>query len=817
MTNTKRTHQSGFSLVIAAVILMALGTVTAFMIRSESATSTQTFNKATYDSMEKLWGAIEEYAVAKGKFPCPASLTTPVGSDNYGKSIADCNTGSAPSGVDKLASGTVWRGMVPVKTLGVPIDWAIDKQGNRIVYVVSKDGYPGSYNVAVEEDGTTHNVDFILMNMGIDGMGAYSTEGSAVKSCIQTPVAGGGNHLIGGKNCSDDGNFVSRTIEASNTTEEANYYDDTVMYTDGTPLVVCSGATTLNWGACSATAGTNRISGNPAHWVGDATTPDYNTGGTAVQCTTDGAGNPLWVTSNSICTAHPASGCPSTQYPTFAKNVCSPNIGTVQTECNGYPNPTSFYKATGNSCGSGTDTEVEFHCCRPTCPSQTINWSPGASSCSQGSGGMGTYGDPAKTITDSTGPATGSVSIQCQSNGTWSQSSENCVTPCPANQTINWGSCTATSGASANYGDPGKVINDTASSHQGSVTITCNASGAWQQSSPSCAPITCPGSQTISWSDGANNCSASSGASGMYTDPGKTITDSTGGETGSATITCNASGSWVTSGTSCNAAPPPPSASGALHDWGLDNHGRLGNGGGHNETGDPMNTAVTTLLTNQVIQVSASNIFACAVNSAGNGFCWGGNSSGRLGAGGGGDSGLPRALNTTKKFSMIAAGQDGSCALATDGTIWCWGENNHGDHGDGSGADKSSPTQTISGSNWKFVTQGLWGGCGIKTDDTLHCWGDNSQGQLGRGSAGGNRFTPGAVSGGGAWKYVSRGNLYACGIKSDRKTSCREECTAVAAGSLPVHRPHRRAARATARDRGGQRRHRARGAVASPL
>ena len=216
----------------------------------------------------------------------------------------------------------------------------------------------------------------------------------------------------------------------------------------------------------------------------------------------------------------------------------------------------------------------------------------------------------------------------------------------------------------------------------------------------------------------------------------------------------------------------PTVMSGPVHDWGLDNHGRLGNGGGHNETGDPNNTAVQTLLTNRVLQVSASNIFTCAINYLNDAYCWGGDASGRLGNGGGSsDSGLPTKLNSALKFDMIAAGVDGACAIATNGTMWCWGENNHGDHGDGTGMDKQSPANTIAGT-WKYVTQGEWGGCAIATDDTLHCWGDNSQSQLGRGTAGGNRYTPAQVSGGGAWREVAYGYKHVCGIKTDDTGYC---------------------------------------------
>jgi alpha-tubulin suppressor-like RCC1 family protein len=79
----------------------------------------------------------------------------------------------------------------------------------------------------------------------------------------------------------------------------------------------------------------------------------------------------------------------------------------------------------------------------------------------------------------------------------------------------------------------------------------------------------------------------------------------------------------------------------------------------------------------------------CALTAAGKPFCWGDNTDGALGSGGGAPGSLvPAAVSGGYTFSTIASKNRTSCGrLASDGTTYCWGS---GPLGDGAGQNSFS-------------------------------------------------------------------------------------------------------------------------------
>jgi len=168
-------------------------------------------------------------------------------------------------------------------------------------------------------------------------------------------------------------------------------------------------------------------------------------------------------------------------------------------------------------------------------------------------------------------PNAGSAVFQCN-NGSWVATAiQDCrvaalplVSPC-ASETVTWGSgCSA----SVSAGNHGALVTATDSSapYTGTASFQCN-NGSWLYQSGSCAapPPSCT-SDTVSWTVGANTCTATAPA----TPHGGSVSviDSTAPTTGSATATCNA-GTWSVSG-SCSApivSPPPPPPSPPRSPW----------------------------------------------------------------------------------------------------------------------------------------------------------------------------------------------------------------------------------------------------------
>lgn len=171
-------------------------------------------------------------------------------------------------------------------------------------------------------------------------------------------------------------------------------------------------------------------------------------------------------------------------------------------------------------------------------------------------------------------------------------------------------------------------------------------------------------------------------------------------------------------------------------------------------------------------KVSVGIYHSCGIKADNTLHCWGTDDYGQLGNGASGNSYVPVEVNGGGSWIDVDVGDRHSCGVKSDNTLYCWGRDNLGQLGNGAGvtADQQSPYLVAGGALWLDVSAGDYHACGIKTDNTLHCWGNDSGGALGNG-AGGNTSSPGAVSGGGTWKFISAAGA-SCGIKSDDSLWC---------------------------------------------
>ena len=99
----------------------------------------------------------------------------------------------------------------------------------------------------------------------------------------------------------------------------------------------------------------------------------------------------------------------------------------------------------------------------------------------------------------------------------------------------------------------------------------------------------------------------------------------------------------------------------------------------------------------KVTKVSVGAKHVCALANA-SVYCWGDNSSGQLGRSGG-DTSVPVAVYVSSSSALqgkevidITASNNYTCALASDGSVACWGNNQYGQLGNGSFNSSSIPT-----------------------------------------------------------------------------------------------------------------------------
>jgi alpha-tubulin suppressor-like RCC1 family protein len=207
---------------------------------------------------------------------------------------------------------------------------------------------------------------------------------------------------------------------------------------------------------------------------------------------------------------------------------------------------------------------------------------------------------------------------------------------------------------------------------------------------------------------------------------------------------------------------------GSAYCWGSGAAGQLGNGG-LNDSSIPV---LVSIPGGGVAQLSAGDLFACALKTDGTLYCWGG--GGFLGDGTGNASALPvQVTSLGNAVAEVSAGDTAACARKTDGTLWCWGSNTFGIVGDGTTDDRMTPVQVNNlGGAVAEVSVGDLFACARKVDNTLSCWGTNDQGQLGDGSNA-SHFAPAAVTSlGNTVASISANGRHTCARRTDASLWC---------------------------------------------
>jgi alpha-tubulin suppressor-like RCC1 family protein len=166
--------------------------------------------------------------------------------------------------------------------------------------------------------------------------------------------------------------------------------------------------------------------------------------------------------------------------------------------------------------------------------------------------------------------------------------------------------------------------------------------------------------------------------------------------------------------------------------WGANFYGELGNGKKTDSS-----TPVPVSAVANATQVSAGYIHTCALLSNHKVECWGNNGFGQLGDGTYGDSATPVQVKgvgdtgTLSNAAQISAGDMYTCALLSNHSVKCWGENNDGELGNGKKTDSSTPVPVSAITNAIQVSAGSLHTCALLSNHRVKCWGKNFAGELG--------------------------------------------------------------------------------------
>ncbi len=197
---------------------------------------------------------------------------------------------------------------------------------------------------------------------------------------------------------------------------------------------------------------------------------------------------------------------------------------------------------------------------------------------------------------------------------------------------------------------------------------------------------------------------------------------------------------------------------GEVRCWGHNTSGQLGHGSTNASEPAPVSVSGFDGVTLSAETVAAGTLHTCAVDTSGMMHCWGSDAAGQLGDGDD-DEAIERTPVLVASLGgagpqplEIAAGESHTCATTDAGTLLCWGGNTFGALGTGGGSGNvyspvGVPGFTSGSRPAHGVSAGHYATCALSTRPSLQCWGEDDWGQVGDGDDdGAPQLTPQSVS-----------------------------------------------------------------------
>ncbi|MEN8376371.1 MAG: Ig-like domain-containing protein [Gemmatimonadota bacterium] len=175
------------------------------------------------------------------------------------------------------------------------------------------------------------------------------------------------------------------------------------------------------------------------------------------------------------------------------------------------------------------------------------------------------------------------------------------------------------------------------------------------------------------------------------------------------------------------------------------------------------------------VSFAASGFHTCALTFSSEAYCWGSNSSGKMGNGSSvGVRPVPEAVVGELRFESIMAGRHHTCALTSEGAAHCWGFNRDGQLGVGDTLARTVPTEVAGGLSFSDLSGGSWHTCGLTVEGRVYCWGQNASSQLGLGEGlhGSAQLAPATVATEVRFASIDAGHDTTCGLTAEGVGYC---------------------------------------------
>jgi prepilin-type N-terminal cleavage/methylation domain-containing protein len=200
---------SAFTLIELSLVLVVLSLLAGGVLTIATQNVRLAKKKELATKMSAIEDAVINFRKSHGYIPCPGDIVYVESDSNFGYQAANsgsCTSGTPAASFTIVAQNSV-GGMVPVRTLGLPDDYARDPWGGKILYVVDKRATaPTTFAVAKLTDTSligsitvydyagvvgvstpiTSTAVMLLMSFGANGHGAYIGTGQKFMGSTNT-------------------------------------------------------------------------------------------------------------------------------------------------------------------------------------------------------------------------------------------------------------------------------------------------------------------------------------------------------------------------------------------------------------------------------------------------------------------------------------------------------------------------------------------------------------------------------------------------------------------------------------------------------
>lgn len=138
-------NNKGFSLIELALIMAVLAILISGGLSAGIGVTDERRREETTQKLDTIEAALQNFVTGRSRLPCPANITFDVSNVNFGReniagtvrNITGCTAVANQIFSVAVGANTIYGSMVPVRTLGLPDDYAFDGWGRRIFYAVN--------------------------------------------------------------------------------------------------------------------------------------------------------------------------------------------------------------------------------------------------------------------------------------------------------------------------------------------------------------------------------------------------------------------------------------------------------------------------------------------------------------------------------------------------------------------------------------------------------------------------------------------------------------------------------------------------------